>query len=115
MIMKSHVATRVPLRASAPNVTSVAGLPLSKQQRHRPKCDLGRHEPQFWQTTWQFPVPTNYSLFRQRKIPDTKRTGNLSQAFQIFRRFRIRQRQNNPKQTQIRENSLLFSLFSGNS
>jgi hypothetical protein len=62
------------------------------------------------------------SLFRriilcsgELKFPDTKRTGNLPQALQIFRRFRVRQRQNSSKQTQIRENSLLFSLFSGNS
>jgi len=49
-----------------------------------------RHELRhrdFWQTTWKFPVPTNYSLFRRRKFPDTTRTGNLTQALQILGDF----------------------------
>jgi hypothetical protein len=59
--MKSHVATRVSLRASAPNVISVAGLPLSKQQRYRPKC-CAKLAIAF------FSIPTGNSLCR-RIIP----------------------------------------------
>ncbi|SRR6266849_4817103 len=55
----------------------------------------------FWHTNWQFPVPTNYSLIRQRKFPDTKRTGNLPQALQIVMRFCVRHRQNDPKQIEF--------------
>jgi hypothetical protein len=99
--MKSHVATRALLRASAPNVASMAGLPLSKQQGHHPKCCAQLAIAFFWHTNWQFPVLTNYSLFRRRKFPDTKRTGNLPQALQIVMRFCARHRQNDPKQIEF--------------
>src|SRR6266849_9199697 len=55
----------------------------------------------FWHTNWQFPVPANYSLIRQRKFPDTKRTGNLPQALQIVMRFCALHRQNDPKQIEF--------------
>jgi hypothetical protein len=48
-----------------------------------------------------FTMSTGNSLFRQRKFPDTARTGNPLHALQILMRFLVRRSKTNPKQTEF--------------
>jgi hypothetical protein len=90
------------MRQCRTDQTGAAARPRGTDRSGRRK----RNSPLFPVRVGAFPVP-------RKRFPVPKRTGKLPEALRIAARFRVRRRQNGPKQTEFGKIPCSFPCFQG--